>query len=126
MGSFATGEINKFLDAITGRTTYTASAAMYAQLHTGDPGSSGTSNVAANNTRKLITFGSAASAGSIANTADIVWTSVGTAETYTWISLWSAITAGTFLGRDDLSASAGVTAPDSFTIPTGSLVLSGS
>jgi hypothetical protein len=126
MGSFATGEINKFLDAITGRTNYTASAAMYAQLHTGDPGSAGTSNVATNSTRQAITFGSAASAGSIANTAAIVWTAVGTAETYTWISLWTASSGGTFLGRDDLSASAAVTAPDSFTIPIGSLVLSGS
>ena len=123
MGTFATGELNKMLDALCAKTDYTKSAAVYAQLHTGDPGSAGTSNVATETTRKAVTFGAAASSGAISNTADIEWTAVAASETYTHISLWTASSSGTFLGRDDLSSSAAVTAGDTFRIPTGDLDL---
>ena len=121
MGTFAEGERNKMLDAWAGRTTYTANAAVYAKLHLGDPGAAGTSNAAAETTRQAVTFGSAAASGAISNTAAVEWTNVSTTETYTWVSFWTASTAGTFLGRDDLSSSAAVTAGDTFRIPVGDL-----
>ena len=123
MGTFAVGERNKMLDAVTGRATYTASAGFFAKLHLGDPGAAGTSNPAAETTRQSITVGSAASAGAISNTAAIEWTNVSTTETYTHISLWTASSGGTFLGSDDLSSSAAVTAGDTFRIPIGDLDL---
>jgi hypothetical protein len=52
------------------------------------------------------------------------WTNVSNTETYTWVSFWDASTGGNFLGRDDLSSSAAVTAGDTFRIPTGDLDLS--
>jgi hypothetical protein len=48
-------------------------------------------------------------------------TNVAATETYTHVSLWSASSGGTFLGSDDLSSSAAVTAGDTFRIPTGDL-----
>jgi hypothetical protein len=123
MGTFAEGERNKMLDAWAGRTTYTANAAVYAKLHLGDPGSAGTSNAATETTRQAVTFGAAAATGAISNTAAIEWTNVSTTETYTWVSFWTASSGGTFLGRDDLSSSAAVTAGDTFRIPTGDLDL---
>lgn len=123
MGTFAEGERNKMLDAITGRGNYTASAAVYVKLHTGDPGSAGTSNAATETTRQAATFGSGAASGAISNTAAIEWTNVSTSETYSWISLWSAETDGTFLGSDDLSSSAAVTAGDTFRIAISDLDL---
>jgi len=121
MGTIAEGERNKMLDAWAGRTAYTANAAVYVKLHIGDPGAAGTANAAANTTRQQAVFGSAAASGAISNTAAIEWTSVPNTETYTHISCWTASTAGTFLGSDDLSSSAAVTAGDTFRIPVGDL-----
>ena len=124
MGSIAEGERNKMLDAWAGRTTYTANAGVFVKLHLGDPGAAGTSNAAANTTRQAATFGSAAATGAISNTSAIEWVSVPNTETYSHVSFWTASTAGTFLGSDDLSSTAAVTAGDTFRIPTGDLDVS--
>lgn len=120
MGSIAVGERNKMLDAWGANTTYTANSAVYVQLHTGDPGVAGTSNVATETTRKEATFG-AASSGALTNDADIEWTGVSTTETYSHIAAFTASSGGTFLGSDDLSSTAAVTAGDTFRIPAGDL-----
>lgn len=123
MGSIAVGERNKMLDAWAGRTTYTANAAVYIKLHLGDPGSAGTNNAAANTTRQAATFGSAASTGAISNTAAVEWADVPSGETYTHVSFWTASSAGTFLGSDDLSDPAPVIAGDTMRLPIGELDL---
>lgn len=122
MGTFSDAVANAFLDGVA-RNTAMQYAAVWCKLHLGDPGSSGTSNPAAETTRKQATFGSGAASRAIANTAAVEWTNVSTTETYTHISLWDANAAGNFLGRDDLSASAAVTAGDTFRIPIGDLDL---
>lgn len=122
MGTFADSVANSFLDAFARNVSY-ANAAVWVKLHLGDPGSAGTANAATETTRQQATFGSAAASRAISNTAVIEWLNVSTSETYTWISLWTASTAGTFLGRDDLSSSAAVTAGDTFRIPIGDLDL---
>lgn len=124
MGSVAVGERNKMLDALTARATYTASAAVYAQLHTGDPGAAGTSNIATETTRKLVTFGSNASGASISNTADSQWTGLAATETISHISLWTASSGGTFLASDDLTTPQDVNAGGSFTIQSGDITIS--
>ncbi len=121
MGTISEGERNKMLDAWAGRTAYAANAAVYAKLHLGDPGAAGTLLPAANTTRQVCTFGVAAATGSISNTVVIEWVNVSTTETYSHVSYWTAATAGTFLGSDDLSATAAVTAGDTFRIPVGDL-----
>lgn len=124
MGTIAAGERNKMLDALVGRTAYSANAGVWAKIHTGDPGAAGTSNAAANATRQQITFGSAATGGTIASTAVTEWTSVSTSETYSWVSFWTASTAGTFLGSDDLPTAKAVNAGDTFRIPSGDVTFS--
>lgn len=121
MGSIAVGERNKMLDALTGRGNYTASAAFYVQLHTGDPTAAGTSNVATETDRQAVTFGDAAASGAISNTAAVTWTNLAATETLTHVSFWTASTSGTVLGTDDLPTSKNVNAGDTFTIPIGDL-----
>lgn len=118
----ASGQANAILDSLCRAVSWTAPAAFCVKLHTGDPGAAGTTNAATETTRKAVTC-SAASAGSITNSADIVWTAVSTSETYSHVSFWSATTAGTFLGSDDLAASKAVIAGDTFTIAAGSLTV---
>lgn len=122
MGTFSDLVANSFLDAVARNTSY-AEAAVWVKLHLGDPGSAGTTNPAAETTRQQATFGSAATGRAISNTAVIEWLLVSTTETYTHVSLWDASTGGNFLGRDDLSSSAAVTAGDTFRIPIGDLDL---
>ena len=110
------------LNAICNATAYSIPTP-YIQLHTADPGAAGTTSVAGNSTRKLVSFG-AASGGAISNDAAISWTSgeVTTSEDYTHWSLWTASTAGTFIMSGTLTANP-VTAGDEFTIPIGDLDL---
>jgi hypothetical protein len=122
MGNFHNDVVDAWLDAFARNISY-ANAAVWVKLHLGDPGAAGTANPAAETTRKQATFGTAASGGAISNTAVIEWLSVSTTETYLWVSLWTASTAGTFLGNDQLSSSAAVTAGDTFRIPIGDLDL---
>lgn len=121
MGTFADGTANAFLDAFARNVSY-ANPAVWVKLHLGDPGSAGTSNPAAETTRQQATFGNAAASRAISNTVAIEWTNVSTSETYTHVSLWTASTAGTFLGKDDIT-SAAVQAGDTFRIPVGDLDL---
>lgn len=119
----ASSVLNGWLDALCRAVNYTAPTAFWVKLHLGDPGAAGAGSPAANTTRVQATFGAAASGGSIANTADLNWTSVPNAETYSHVSFWTASTSGTFLGSDDLNTPRLVAIGDNFTIPTGSLTV---
>ena len=114
---------NSWLDGLCRSVTWTEPAAFYIKLHTGDPGSAGTSNAASETTRQAVTF-SAASAGAITNSAAVTWTNVSNSETYSHVSFWDASSAGTFLGSDGLAVSRAVTAGDTFEIAIGDVDLS--
>lgn len=90
---------------------------VYAALHTADPGTAGsTSPSAGDPSRKAVTMGAAAS-GSKASTASAgPWTNGGSSETITHISLWTAVSGGTFLGSAPLSASQAWVAGNTFTL----------
>ena len=96
-------------------TSYTAPAAVYAKLHTGDPGEDGTANAAGNTSRQAVTFG-ASSGGVISLSNSPSWSAVSTTETYSHISLWDNSTAGNCLGSGALSSSVAVTAGDTFNL----------
>jgi hypothetical protein len=113
---------NKILDHVTGEAAWTMPTTVYVKLHTGDPGEAATSNAATETTRKAASW-SAASSGSIATDATIEWTNVSTTETYSHWSLWDASTAGNALWTGALSASAAVTAGDTFQITSLTLSL---
>lgn len=110
---------NSLLNAIYNQTNYTAPTAIWVQLHVGDPGPAGTSNVATETTRKDITSSfSSASGGAVTNDVAITWTGVVGTEDFTHWSLWSASSAGTFYQSGTITANA-VTVGDTFTIPVG-------
>jgi|SRR5215207_3970046 len=119
----AVATINAFLDAIGNATAY-SEPGLYVKLHIGAPGAAGTANPAANTTRVLASFATAA-AGSMTTDTDTLWATVPNAETYSHISLWDASTAGNFVGEQALTASKTVAVGDNFRIPAGSLTISG-
>lgn len=119
----ASATANSILNALCRNTAWTQPAAIYVKLHIGDPGASAASNAAGNTTRQQATFGTNASAGSIANTVAVTWTSVSTTETYTHYSAWDASSNGNFLFSGTLTAN-GVTIGDTFTVAIGALTAS--
>jgi hypothetical protein len=85
----------------------------YVKLHTGDPGEEGTSNAATEATRKELVFGTIAS-GSVPITNTPKWTSVSTAETYSYGSVWDASTGGNCVGSGPLTESKAMSVGDNF------------
>jgi hypothetical protein len=94
----------------------------YVQLHTGAPGASGTSNVAGETTRKKVTLGSPSSGVRKSSTAP-EWTAVSTSETYKYISLWDASTAGNCVWCIQLEAEKAVSSGDTAKLPSEALTL---
>lgn len=113
---------NAILNALCRNVAWTQPAAFWVKLHLGDPGAAGATSPAANTTRQQATF-SAASAGSITTSADINWTNVPNAETYSHVSFWDASSAGSFLGSDDLAVARVMAVGDNFTITAGQLTV---
>ena len=114
---------NAILNALCRSTAWTEPDENWVQLHVGDPGAAGTSNVATETDRIQATFGTNASGGAISNTAALTWTGVAGSEDYTHFSVWTASTAGTFLYSGTVTANA-VTASDDFVIPIGDIDVS--
>lgn len=113
---------NAILNALCRNVAWTQPAAFWVKLHLGDPGAAGATSPAANTTRQQATF-SAASGGSITTSADINWTNVPNAETYSHVSFWDASSAGSFLGSDDLAVARVMAVGDNFTITAGQLTV---
>lgn len=118
----ASGVANSILDALCSSVAWSEPAGFFVKLHTGDPGAAGAGSPAGETTRQAATF-SGASNGTITNSGAVTWTNVSTAETYSHVSFWSASTAGTFLGSDDLATPRTVAVGDTFTIAAGDLDL---
>jgi hypothetical protein len=112
------------LNALCRNVPWTQPAAFYIQLHTADPGAAGTTAVFGDNRRVAATFSAAAADGTITTSADVNWVSMTAAGTVTHVSFWSASSAGTFLGSDDLATSRTLAIGDNFTILAGDVDLS--
>lgn len=108
-------EANDILDALV-------AAYPYLQLHDGDPGASGTSNVATESTRELASW-AAASGGGVTTDTDTEWLAVAGTEDYTHVSGWSASSGGSCGYTGTITASA-VTAGDDFALPAGDVDVS--
>ena len=111
---------NGLLDAVCRAVNYTAPTAVWIKLHTGAPGSAGTSNAATETTRKQATFGTGASGGTIANTVAITWTSISGSQDATHFTAWDASTAGNFLFSGTITANS-YTAGDDYNVAIGAL-----
>jgi len=98
--------VNQMYDSVFSAAAFTPPAASYVQLHTGDPGAAGTSNISSFATRIVLAWSSAAG-GTKQISAPVVITAswAGTSpETLTHVSYWSAVTGGTFVVSDQLAA----------------------
>lgn len=102
----------------TAPTTY---AAVWVQLHTADPGAAGTTAVAGESTRKEAKF---TEENPLKNEAIVEWPSVSTAETFKWFSIWSASSAGTYLGKGQLETERTVAIADAAKFAVGALTCS--
>jgi hypothetical protein len=118
----ASGVANSILDSLARNVSWTAPAAFCVKLHTGDPGSAGHIERGRQHDpssgylfRCVVGFDHELRRRELDERV--------TAETYTHVSFWSATSAGTFLGSDDLAVSRTVAVGDNFTIATGSLTL---
>lgn len=97
------------------------------QLHTGDPGAAGTTNIAGNATRKdMSSAWAAASGGSKTSDVDVDWSDaeVDTTEDYTHCSFWSASTAGNFGSSGTITANSVNASGDAFSILSGGVTAS--
>jgi hypothetical protein len=115
---------NKWLDMLGG-TAFTAPATTAVKLHTGDPGSAGTSNASSVTTRPALTW-AAASAGSKAITSTLPsWASwAGTnGEVVSHMSVWDSTTAGNFLYSFALTASKTLNTGDTLNLTSHSISL---
>jgi hypothetical protein len=106
-------------------TAFTAPAATWVELHTGDPGASGTSNVSVGSTTRLqVTTGNwtSAASGVLAMTAAIgPWTNGGTSETLTHIAVFSLSSGGTFYWSAALTSSQAWASGNTFTLNTNTV-----
>lgn len=127
VGLSAVNTANAWLNVLRGGSNgsnFTAPASLYVQLHTGDPGASGTSNVSVGSTTRNAVQQAAASAGAQANsTPPSAWTNGGTSETLTHISIWSASSAGTFYYSVALTSSQAWASGNTFSLTALSVSL---
>lgn len=127
VGFSAANTANAWLNVLRGTSaaTFTGITTLFIQLHTGDPGASGTANVSSVTTRPALNFG-AASAGSQAAIATLPsWASwAGTnGEVVTHVSVWGASSAGTFYYSVQLTASKTVNTGDTLNLASLSVSL---
>lgn len=120
VGFSSTNLLNKWEDVLSG-TTFTAPSNTYVKLHTGDPGV-GAGNASANTTRVILAW-SAASAGSKVITTTLpVWASwAAGSETISHISVWDALTTGSFLYAATLTTPKAMTNGDTLTLSSHSV-----
>ena len=93
----------------------------FIKLHLGDPGAAGATLPSTETLRKAITLGVVTN-GVVTNSVAILWTSIAGTEDSSHFSLWTAVTAGTFLFSGTITA-AGYTAGNNYEIPIGGLTL---
>jgi hypothetical protein len=122
-GLSTTNLANAWLNSMRGSTgaDFTHPATIYIELHTADPGASGTTAVATTSTRTLVTFG-AASSGSIAVTPTPAFTGAAT-ETITHIAAFSASSAGTFYWSAALTVAKSINSGDTLNLSTLTIAL---
>jgi hypothetical protein len=126
VGLSAVNTANAWLNVLRGTSaaTFTAVTTMFVQLHTADPGASGTTAVSSVTTRPAINF-AAAAAGSQAISGTPSWAAwAGTnGEVVTHISLWGASSAGTFYYSAALTVAKTVNTGDTLNLNTLTVAL---
>lgn len=119
VGASGANLVHKWLNILRG-TAFTVPSGVFMQIHKGQPGSAGTSNVSAQTARSQVSF-AAPSAGAIALTGTPPSFNITATETISHVSFWSAASGGEFLWSADMTASKSVEAGDTLTITSAGL-----
>lgn len=94
---------NAILDAQFNSTAFSVTGDIWVSLHTGDPGTTGASEVAGGSYARQQAAFPASSSGSLANSAAIEFTLP--AAVVTHVGFWSAVSGGNFIKGGALDAS---------------------
>lgn len=117
---------NKWLDTLSNTSYASGSATLFVKLHTGDPGSAGTSAASQHTTRASVSW-SAAASGSKSKSGTPSWSISGlsapTTESITHISLWDNVSAGNFLWSLAVTTPRSVSNGDTLNLDTLTLSL---
>ena len=109
--------------AAAANTAVDGFAGGWVQLHVGDPGAAGTTNIASVATRSSLTW-AASSGGVKAITNQPLYAAwAGTSQTLTHVSIWDASTSGNFKFSTALSTATAVAPGGSFTLTALSMTL---
>lgn len=111
--------VNTVLDSVFSAAAFTPPAASYVQLHTGDPGAAGTSNISSYATRTVLAWSSAAGGSKVLSAPVVItasWSGTN-GEVLTHVSYWSAVTGGTFIVSDQLLAAVTVVTGQPVNLP---------
>ncbi len=114
----------KWLDAIKGTGSVAfGPVQVWAQLHTGNPGATGASNVSSTTTRSSASWTVTGGTATSSNTPQ--WTSwAGTnGEVVSHVSFWDASTSGNCLWSAALASSKTVNTGDTLTLSSSSLIV---
>ena len=112
---------------VLAQTPGTPPTALWVKLHIGDPGADGLGSPAANDVRVEIPFGAAVNLNTdgraqAASNINVSWPSVPATETYSYISLWDAVTGGNCWYTDQMLAPVPVTVGGAFVFPIGQTI----
>lgn len=124
MAGFTTYLSNKILDHVFRNTAYTPPAAVYVALYSAAPSDAGggTELTGGGYARVAATFGSAAAAGAIANTAPVAFAQTsGAWAQATHFGVFDALTTGNLLGWAPLTTPKTVGAGDTASFAIGEL-----
>jgi hypothetical protein len=122
----STSIANSILALMLNGTAWPGFSATFAQLHTASPGPAGTLAVAVENVRVSCGTAPAFAApanGQTLNNNVILWTNVVANETYAFVTLWSAVTGGTFIASGTITSQP-IVIGNNFQIPVGGLAIS--
>lgn len=113
------------LGAVFNASAFSCTGA-YVQLHSGDPGSAGTSNTIANVSGNIasssgrVTYPSTVATSTVSSSAIMAWNACGGAAV-SWCSVWDASAAGQHLWNVQLSSSGTYSSGQTVRIYTGDL-----
>ena len=114
---------NSILNNLTGNTTWSPNANLFAELHIGTPGAAGTSNPSGNTTRNQLTYNAAASGSITLSTTPTAWTNASGTETLSDIAYWNASSAGTFQWSAAMNSSHTWNLNDTFTLTSATVTI---
>lgn len=110
---------NNLLNAVFNSSAFSVSGNAFLQVHSGDPGSAGTSNTITGATTRQ-QYSTAAASGTVANDAIIAF-SMTSGGSVSWLSAWDASATGNLLWNIQLSSSGTYASGGTCRIYTGDL-----